>query len=74
MTNEEKIIALEEMMDLERGSITSDTMLSDLEDWDSVAFLSFIALLDDEFDKQIQGSVIRQQKTVGDLMRLMEKE
>ncbi len=74
MTNEEKIIALEEMMDLEHGSITSDTMLSDLEDWDSVAFLSFIALLDDEFDKQIQGSVIRQQKTVGDLMRLMEKE
>lgn len=74
MTNEEKIIALEEMMDLEHGSITSDTMLSDLEDWDSVAFLSFIALLDDEFDKQIQGSVIRQQKTVGDLMTLMEKE
>lgn len=73
MTNEQKIKTIEEILDLEEGTLTEETILKDLEDWDSVAIISFIAMMDDEFDKIIKGSVIREQKTVADLMALMEK-
>lgn len=74
MTNEKKIELLEEMMDLESGSLAPDTELEDLEEWDSIALISFIALIDDEFNKVVKGSVIKEQKTVADLMALMEAE
>lgn len=73
MTNEEKIKIIEEIMDLNEGALTPETTLKDIEEWDSVAFLSFIAMMDDEFGKTIKGSVVREQKTVADLMALMEK-
>ncbi len=74
MTKEKKIELLEEMMDLESGALTPDTELEDLEEWDSIALISFIALIDDEFNKVVKGSVIKEQKTVADLMALMEAE
>lgn len=73
MINAEKIKIIEEIMDLNEGALTPETTLKDIEEWDSVAFLSFIAMMDDEFGKTIKGSVIREQKTVADLMALMEK-
>ena len=73
MTSEQKIKLLEEILDLEEDSLNAETVLKDLEEWDSVAFLSFIAMMDDEFGKNIKGSVVREQKTVADLMALMEK-
>ncbi len=72
MTETKKIEMLEEMMELEAGTLKADTVLSDIEEWDSIALISFIALMDDEFDKVIKGSVIKQAKTVADLMALME--
>lgn len=72
MTNAKKFEILEEMMELEHGTLDIDTKLSDLEEWDSIALISFIALIDDEFDKVLKGSVVKQSKTVGDLMALME--
>lgn len=73
MTDAKKIEMLEEMMELDPGTLTPNTQLDDLEEWDSIALISFIALLDDEFDKVVKGSVIKAQKTVADLMALMEK-
>lgn len=72
MTETRKIEMLEEMMELEAGTLKADTVLSDIEEWDSIALISFIALMDDEFDKVIKGSVVKQAKTVADLMALME--
>lgn len=73
MTNEKKIELLEDMMELEAGTLTPETVLGNLEEWDSIALLSFIALVDDEFDKIIKGSVVKEQKTVADLLALMEE-
>ena len=74
MTNEKKIELLEDMLDLESGTLKPYTALNDLEEWDSIALISFIALVDDEFDRVVKGTVIKQQKTVADLMALMEAE
>lgn len=74
MTNEKKIELLEDMLELEPGTLTPETVLDTLEEWDSIALLSFIALVDDEFGKLVKGTVVREQKTVGDLLALMEAE
>lgn len=72
MTNEKKIALLEDLMELEAGTLTPETVLDSLEEWDSIALISFIALIDDEFDKIVKGSQVKEQKTVADLMALME--
>lgn len=73
MTSERKIELLEDMMELEAGALTPETVLADLTEWDSIALISFIALMDDEFNKTVKGPLIREQKTVADLMKLMEE-
>lgn len=73
MTNEEKIAILEDLMEVNEGTLTPETLLRDIEEWDSVSFLSFTAMMDDEFGKIVKGTVIKEQKTVADLMALMEK-
>lgn len=74
MTNEKKLELLEDMLELDPGTLKPETVLENLEEWDSVAVISFIALVDDEFDKVIKGTSVREQKTVGDLLSLMTKE
>ena len=74
MTNEKKLELLEAMLELDPGTLKPATVLEDLEEWDSVAVISFIALVDDEFDKVIKGVSVKEQKTVADLMGLMTKE
>lgn len=72
MTEKEKLAMLEEMLDLEEGVLTPDTLLDDLEEWDSIAIISLIALLDDEFNKTIKGTEVKEFKTVADVLKVME--
>ncbi len=73
MTNEKKLELLAETMDLEAEDITADKVLSDIEEWDSVSAISFIAMLDDEFGKTISAGDLKRCKTVADLMEQMEE-
>lgn len=72
MTDKEKLASLEEIMELDADTLTPDTRLEDLEEWDSLSALSFVVLLSDEFSRQITGSEIRSLVTVSDMMNLME--
>lgn len=72
MTKEEKIAILEELMELDEGTLTQETLLSNIEEWDSVSFLSFMAMMDEKFGKTVTGSEIKAKETVGDLMAMME--
>lgn len=71
MTNEEKIALLEDMLDLDGGTLKSETELSDIEEYDSMAKLSLIVMFDDEFGKKLTGEEIRTFKTVGDILASM---
>lgn len=73
MTNEEKIALLEELMEVDEGTLTPETLLSNIEEWDSVSFLSFMAMMDEKFGKVVTGSEIKTKETIADLMALMEK-
>ena len=73
MTDREKIAMLEETWELDEGTLTADTVLADVDEYDSMAKLSLIVLLDDEFDVKLTGDKVKSFKTVGDILKMMEK-
>lgn len=72
MNQQEKLNALEEMMELNPGTLNPECVLSEIEEWDSLSLLSFLVLLDEKFGKSVNGNEIRNKKTVADLLVLME--
>lgn len=72
MSKQEKLEKLAEIMDLEVEEIKEDALLADIDEWDSVAALSFIAMMDEEFGKAVRGAEIRQYVTVQDVLNAME--
>lgn len=71
MTNEKKIELLAELMDVDPEVLTPDTVLEGMQEWDSLALISFIAMMDEEFNKTVKGSEVKKLKTVADLMAMM---
>ena len=71
MTNEEKIAMLEDMLELDGGTLKPETVLADIDEYDSMAKLSLIVLMDDECGKKLTGEQIREFKTVQDILNFM---
>lgn len=71
MDLKKKMRLIEEMLEVEKGSLNSETLLEDIEEWDSMAALSLIVLLEENFNKIILGKEIRALKTVGDILKTM---
>lgn len=71
MTNEEKMRLIEETLELDANSLTEETVLADVEEYDSMAKLSLIVLCDDEFGKKLSGEELRSFKTVKDILDFM---
>ena len=72
MTNEKKLEMLADIMGVEASDLSEDMALKDIVKWDSLASVSFIVMLDDEFDKQIGAGELKGCKTVGDLLEQMK--
>lgn len=66
------IDAFKEALEIEDEVQLTDNF-RDYDEWDSLARLSLIAMLDDEFDVQIEDAEFEQLKTVGDLIAAVEK-
>lgn len=73
MTNQEKIALLEETLEIDEGTLTEDTLLEDVDEYDSMAKLSLIVMMDDEFGVKLTGDMIKGFQTVGDILAVMEK-
>lgn len=73
MSEKEKLAMLEETLDLEEGTLAADTVLADLDEYDSMAKLSLIVLMDDEFGVKVTGDMIKGFKTVSDILAVMNK-
>ena len=71
MTEQEKMEELVDVLEMDLGEFDRDTVLEEVETWDSVAVLSFIAFMNEKFDKIFHASEIAVCKTVGDLMDMM---
>ena len=71
MTNAEKIALLEEAWEMDEGTLTEETVLENLDEFDSMGKLSLIVLCDDEFGKKLPGDVIKGFQTVKDILDFM---
>lgn len=72
MELQEKINQLEDILELDQGTLEVATRLDSLEEWDSVAAISLMALVDEKFDKQLTSNEIKNFKTIGDILKAME--
>ena len=72
MTEKEKLAKLEEIFELDEGTLKSSDVLDDLDCWDSMAALSLIVMMSDDFNKKITGNNIKEFNTVKDILDMME--
>ncbi len=72
MSEKEKIELLEEIMDLDLGTLHIDDTLKDYDEWDSLTVLTFISEIDSRFGKKISGEEIKKFVTVADAIAVME--
>ncbi len=61
---------LERQLELEELSM--DNTLADLEQWDSLAMVMFVANVDADFNVQVDGNAVARAETVRDLYKLLQ--
>jgi acyl carrier protein len=73
--NEQEFIAnMEDLLETDPGSISLATQLDTLAQWDSLAFVSFLAMADSKYGVRVTPTELRQSKSIADLMKLVEKK
>lgn len=64
---------IKDLIDTET-ELTVDTKFRELGEWDSLATLSTIAMVDDEYGIVISANELRQLETLGDIIRAIESK
>ena len=72
---EEKFIELiKDVLEIEDREINMNDTFREYEEWSSLAYLSVIAMLDEEYDCQIEEADFRKLQTIGDLYNAVIKK
>lgn len=67
MTEQEKMTLVEEALDVEEGTLLADTVLNDLEEWDSLGTLGLTLSVKDKTGENLTGDIIKGFVTVKDI-------
>lgn len=67
MTLQEKIQFIEDVMEVDEGTLTTDTILEDVEEWDSLSILVLTMEMKKRYNIIITTDMIKALKTVGDI-------
>ena len=59
---------------LDNEDVTMDSVLEDVEEWDSLSIVSFVAMANASCGKRVAPAVIRDCKTIRDLYTLLVSE
>lgn len=62
---------LEDLFELEEGSLEATHSLAELEEYDSMSKLSLIVMMDEEFGKKLTGEQILKFNTIQDILDFM---
>ena len=71
MTATQRLLLIDELLELGPGTLTGSEELEALESWDSVAIVSFMVLAKDRFDRTVAAKEIANCLTVNDLVVLL---
>jgi len=73
MNAQEFIEKFAEAIDVEVEGLTVDTEFRKIDGYDSLAYLSVIAMLDEEYDTQIENAEFKTLITLGDIVKYIEE-
>lgn len=74
MTEKEKIELVEEIMDVDEGTLEADMLLTDIEEWDSLSSLALIVEVKKRWGRVVTTDSIMKLVTVQDICDLFEAE
>ena len=66
-------LELEKLLELPPGSVRGDQSLTQMPEWDSLAVISFIAMVDNKYGVILQGSKVEACTTVDELVHSIEE-
>lgn len=69
MNLKEKLEFLEEIMDVDEETLTEDTVLEEVEEWDSLSTLSLMAEMKKRYGIKLDTELIKEFQTVADICR-----
>ncbi len=61
-----------EALDMDAAGLSVETEFRSLDEWDSISYLSVIAMMDEEYETQIENAEFKQLKTLGDIANYIE--
>lgn len=64
-------VLVAEVLEIEPDGLSGSDVLADIGNWDSLAVISFVAMVDREFDIIIEGERLHGAKTLDDLAALV---
>ena len=71
MSLEEKLELLADTIETDVENLDPAKKLDDIQEWDSMAKVSLIVMLDEEFDKEIVADDLLKLETVQDILDIM---
>jgi acyl carrier protein len=72
---EEFIVKFAEIFDdIDVSALSADTEFRGLDDWDSIAGLSVIAMADEEYGVTLNADDMRGSRTIGDIFKAIESK
>ncbi|MBQ9610438.1 MAG: acyl carrier protein [Lachnospiraceae bacterium] len=64
---------MSEILDIEVGELGEETILEELDEWDSLAKLSLMAEAKKRYHKMIAPDEMKEFKTIGDIILFLQK-
>jgi acyl carrier protein len=65
---------IEATLELPEGSLMGTELLADIPEWDSLAVISFIALVDEKLGLAVDGEALANAQSVADLLALVQEK
>lgn len=72
MNTETFIEQMKDLLDIEDRELSLNDEFKGYAEWNSLAYLSTIAMIDEEYDVIISASEFRQLQTLGDIVKAIE--
>jgi|LSQX01.3.fsa_nt_gb acyl carrier protein len=73
MDMNEFIEKIKEVLEIEDREVNESDLFRDYDEWDSLAYLSVIAFLDEEYEIQMEEAEFKTLKTIEDLYNVTKK-
>jgi acyl carrier protein len=68
MSNEELLALIAEGLEVEPERITATTVIKDVEEWNSIGWLTIMSLVDERLNVQISSQDVRSFTTAGEVV------